>query len=149
MQLFAPAGEAAALYRRKWISLRLADLPVFDLARERGHIGPGGLARHECMLKRIVAAGGDPGSSDDAGVMRLNGRRLANAVPHPADLAGRPLPVFGLRERRLSRAKVLVTPDFPCLGFDRATSGRSHGHRSERCTSGWDLVKPAPWPATR
>jgi conjugative transfer signal peptidase TraF len=90
---------------------------VFNLALVRGYIGPGGFQPYERMLKRLVAVEGDTVSVDETGVA-VNGRRLDNSVPLPTDLAGRPMPVFRLTERRLSRDEVLVMSDYSPISFD-------------------------------
>jgi conjugative transfer signal peptidase TraF len=87
-------------------------LPVFDLARERGYI-----ERSECMLKRLMALGGDLVTIDDAGVT-VNGRMLPNSVPRPTDLAGRPMPVCRLQGYRLQAGEVLVMSDYSPISFD-------------------------------
>jgi conjugative transfer signal peptidase TraF len=90
--------------------------PVFDLALERGYIGPGGLERYECMLKRIIAAGGDTVTIDAAGVT-VNGCRLPNSFPHLVDLAGRPMPSCRLESYRLSPGEVLLMSE-SLISFD-------------------------------
>src|SRR5690349_14961665 len=62
------------------VAFRPPTLPVFDLARERGYLDVG-----ECRLKRIVAASDDT-VTIDAGGVTVNGRRLKNSIPRPAEL---------------------------------------------------------------
>jgi conjugative transfer signal peptidase TraF len=92
-------------------------LPVFNLALYRGYIGPGGLQPYECLLKRLVAVGGDV-VTINAGGVTVNGQRLQNSAPHPADLAGRPMPVCRLAGYRLQHGEVLVMSDYSPISFD-------------------------------
>lgn len=91
--------------------------PVFDLALERGYIGPGGLQRYEQMLKRIVATGGDVVTIDTAGVY-VNRCKLTNSAPLSVDLAGRPMPRCRLTDYRLRLGEVLLMSDYSALSFD-------------------------------
>jgi conjugative transfer signal peptidase TraF len=91
--------------------------PIFNLALVRGYIGPGGFRPYECMLKRLVATGGDT-VTIDAGGVTVNGRQLVNSAPCQVDLAGRPMPVCRLRRVRLSRDEVLVMSDYSPISFD-------------------------------
>jgi conjugative transfer signal peptidase TraF len=91
--------------------------PVFDQALSRGYIGSGGFTHYEMMLKRLVAVGGDVVKIDTAGVT-VNGRLLANSKPQAVDLAGRPLPVWHLKDYRLSAGEVLLMSDYSPSSFD-------------------------------
>ena len=90
---------------------------VFDEALVRGYIGSGGFTHYEPMLKRLVAVGGDVVTINDAGVT-VNGRRIQNSKPMPADDEGRPMPQQRLKDYRLAPGEVLVMSDYSPLSFD-------------------------------
>jgi conjugative transfer signal peptidase TraF len=93
------------------------DTPPFQMALARGYIGKGGIRFYECMLKRLVAIGGDAVSIEDAGVT-VNGRMLVNSKPMPVDAAGRPMPVVRLHDYRLAPSEVLLMSDYSPESFD-------------------------------
>jgi conjugative transfer signal peptidase TraF len=87
-------------------------LPYFDLARERGYIED-----RELMLKRIVASSGDVISIDADGVS-VNGKMLQGSTPMTKDPAGRPLPVFHVKQYRLQEGEVLLMSDYSAASYD-------------------------------
>ncbi|HEY0793757.1 MAG TPA: conjugative transfer signal peptidase TraF [Chthoniobacterales bacterium] len=91
--------------------------PAFELAKERGYIGSGGLQPYEMLLKRIVGSAGDVVCIDGKGVT-VNGRQLPHTAPRACDLAGRPLPVCRLDDYRLQPGEILAISDYSPLSFD-------------------------------
>jgi conjugative transfer signal peptidase TraF len=90
---------------------------VFNEALARGYIGRGGFTHYETMLKRIEAVSGDVISITTAGVT-VNGRQLANSKPQAVDQAGRPMPLWNLRDYRLGTDEVLLMSDYSPFSFD-------------------------------
>jgi len=99
------------------VMFRPPEEAVFDEALARGYIGNGGFSHYETMLKRLVAVGGDVVTIDDRGVS-VNGQTLKNSKPMPMDEAGRPMPVWHLKDYRLSEGEVLLMSDYSPISFD-------------------------------
>ena len=99
------------------VMFRPPEEAVFDEALARGYIGNGGFTHYEMMLKRLVAAGGDVISIEPEGVT-VNGQPLANSKPQPLDGQQRPMPVWHLKDYRLSEGEVLLMSDYSPTSFD-------------------------------
>ncbi|MDN7880064.1 conjugative transfer signal peptidase TraF [Burkholderia aenigmatica] len=109
---------------------------LFDEAMERGYIGAGFCdGGYGYMMKRVLAAKGDSVTSNTHGVF-VNGVQVPHSVPLVADDAGRPLPRFGVAERRLSKNELLLMSDVCDASFD----GRYFGP-VERTQIKW-VVRP-------
>jgi conjugative transfer signal peptidase TraF len=92
--------------------------PVFRLAKERGYLGPGPSPAGTCaLIKQVVAVGEDRVTIDEKGV-EINGTRLKNSAPRPADEAGRPLRPYYLREYTLGADELLLMSDYSPASFD-------------------------------
>jgi conjugative transfer signal peptidase TraF len=92
--------------------------PIFKLAKERGYLEAGfGPAGTCALIKRVAAAAGDHVTIDNQGVW-VNGVRLKNSAPRPADEAGRPLRPYYLSDYTLGEDEVLLMSDYSAESFD-------------------------------
>jgi conjugative transfer signal peptidase TraF len=91
---------------------------VFELARERGYLGPGRCSGGSAELIKVFAAGPGDRVRIDASGVRIGDRLWPNSAPKAADAAGRPLPRAPMLDARLSAASVLVMSQDCALGFD-------------------------------
>ena len=92
--------------------------PVFKMAKERGYLEAGfGPAGTCALIKRVAAVAGDRVTIDNQGVS-VNGVRLKNSTPRPADDAGRPLRPYYLSDYTLGVDEVLLMSDYSAASFD-------------------------------
>jgi conjugative transfer signal peptidase TraF len=92
--------------------------PVFARAKERGYLGPGpSPAGTSGLIKQVAALAGDRVTIKDDGVW-VNGVRLKNSAPRPADEAGPPLQPYFLNDYTLGRDEVLLMSDYSPASFD-------------------------------
>jgi conjugative transfer signal peptidase TraF len=92
--------------------------PVFALAKERAYLGPGpSPAGTSGLIKQVAALAGDRVTIKDDGVW-VNGVRLKNSAPRPADSAGRPLRPYYLNDYALGADEMLLMSDYSPASFD-------------------------------
>jgi conjugative transfer signal peptidase TraF len=86
--------------------------PIFKLAKERGYLAAGpGPAGTCALIKQVAAVPGDRVTIDEEGV-EVNGVRLQNSAPRPADEGGRPLRPYYLRDYTLGPDELLLMSDW-------------------------------------
>ena len=91
---------------------------VFDVAKQRGYIGPGFCpGGYGYLIKKIVAAQNDVMVMTEEGVI-VDGERLPNSKPIAMDPAGRALPQLRVRDYTLSSTDVLLMSDYSPRSFD-------------------------------
>lgn len=92
--------------------------PAFDLAKERGYIGPGFCpGGYGYMMKRVFAVQHDVVSVSDEGVT-VNGHLLLLSTPIDADSNGQPLPHYRLDQHVLGTTEWLLMSDSNARSFD-------------------------------
>ncbi len=91
---------------------------AFDLAKERGYIGPGFCpGGYGYMMKRVFAVQHDVVSVSDDGVT-VNGHLLLLSTPIDADSNGQPLPHYRLDQHVLGASEWWVMSDGNARSFD-------------------------------
>lgn len=89
---------------------------VFDMALERGYIGPGSCkGGYGYLMKRVLAAKGDQVLITAAGV-EVNDTLLPNSQPMAQDGLGRPMPKVSVRTAL--DGQVLLMSDISSTSFD-------------------------------
>ena len=92
--------------------------PEFDLAKERGYIGPGFCpGGYGNMMKKVVASHHDVVTVTDTGVM-INGTLIPASQPMEVDSMGRPLPRFRVTDHVLASSEFLLMSDTNSRSFD-------------------------------
>ena len=93
-------------------------LPIFRVAKERGYLAAGPSPAGTCaVIKQVAAVAGDRVTIDEQGVW-VNGARLKNSAPRPADEAGRPLQLYYLSDYTFGSDEVLLISDYSPASFD-------------------------------
>ena len=98
------------------VFVKLPELPVFDLAKERGYLKVA-WSPAEHLMKRLVGVAGDRVTIDSSGV-HVNGIRLPKSTPCNCDGAGRPLRPYVLQDHILGQDEVLLMSDYNPESFD-------------------------------
>jgi conjugative transfer signal peptidase TraF len=102
-------------HRGDLVIVRLPELPVLSMARDRGYLNVA-FSPVGRIMKRLVAVAGDRVTIDATGV-QVNGLRLVNSAPLLCDGDGRPLQAFVL-DRVLEPGEVLLMSDYNPASFD-------------------------------
>lgn len=96
--------------------VRVPDLPVFAMAKERGYLNVALSPTHH-LLKRLAGVAGDRVTIDSSGV-QVNGVLLANSAPLKVDGAGRRLAAFAAKDHFIGPGEVLLMSDYSPASFD-------------------------------
>jgi len=94
------------------------DIPVFELAKQRGYLNAGFCpAAVERLIKKVAAVKGDTIQINQEGV-QVNGQMLPFSKPIAFDAAGRPMPQLELNAYHLKENELLLMGDISPTSFD-------------------------------